>query len=170
MADSSTSRPERLSGRPAWFQSRLIPQSSKTGRSSSRCEQRFCKMASWGDAPSCRLCVHNRMSKYYYLQRSAVVNKPSICARALKSREIRSDLVECDFVEVKVANGPWPAVRCFARLPVPPNLCLHAPTATLGRKAHFCDGHHIARARPALVSRCRPVPQRRCSPSVVPLN
>jgi hypothetical protein len=81
--------------------------------------------------------VRDRVSKYYYLQRSAVVNKPSICARALKSREIRSDLVECDFVEVKVANGPWPAVRCFARLPVPPNLCLPARVQHSAEKRIF---------------------------------
>jgi hypothetical protein len=94
------------------------------------------QMASWSDAPRCRLCVHDRVSKYYYLQKSVVVNKPSICARALKSGRFGPNLVDFDFVEVKVANAL--GQRCVACSPFrAANLCLPVPTATLGRKAHF---------------------------------
>jgi hypothetical protein len=69
--------------------------------------------------------VHDRVSKYYYLQKSAVVNKPSVCARALKSEEIRSDLVDFDFVEVKIANSLGQGAL-LAHLSVPPTFACPA--------------------------------------------
>jgi hypothetical protein len=44
--------------------------------------------------------------------------------------------------------------------------CRRRSSATLGKKAHFCDRHHIAGATAALVS-CSSVPQVRCSRSMV---
>src|SRR5262245_60001405 len=43
--------------------------------------------------------------------------------------------------------------------------CRRTSSATLGKKAHFCDRHHIASATAGLVDS---YPRVRCSPSMVP--